>query len=253
MATKYKLIQSLSRAFSIINCFSEQEKELTLSEISKRVELNINTTRGLVQTLLHYHYLAYDSATHLYRLGKIYLEKAEIAQFDITEQAIQLVKNDLQELADKYTISGRLISINDLNTSTVLERRPSRSRYILMIHNQSDFPLYASATGKLILAYLDEESFNQVIENIRWIRYGKNTIMDPEQLRINIQEVKEKNVSFEADELGDGYSSIALPVLLNNELVFTLSVVSTTQIINQNENELIEGLKSIRDKIQEHF
>ena len=65
--------------------------------------------------------------------------------------------------------------------------------------------------------------------------------------------MKEKNVSFEADELGDGYSSIALPVLLNNELVFTLSVVSTTQIINQNENELIEGLKSIRDKIQEHF
>ena len=60
MAAKYKLIQSLSRAFAIIDCFTTDKKELTLNEISETLELNINTTRGLVQTLLHYDYLSYD-------------------------------------------------------------------------------------------------------------------------------------------------------------------------------------------------
>lgn len=253
MAKKPNLIQSLARAFSIVDCFNEQEKELTLNEISECVDLNINTTRGLVQTLLYFHYLAYDSSSGLYRLGKIYLEKAEIAQFDITEQTIQLVRNDLQDLADQFKVSARLISINDLSTSTVHESRPSRSRYYLTIHKQTDFPLYASATGKLILAYLDQDRFQQVVKNISWMQYGQNTILDAKTLESHVKDIYKNDVSFEKNELGDGYSSIAIPVFLNSKLTFSLSVVSTTQIIDDNKEALIAGLNDIHDKIQEHF
>ena len=52
MKKNQRLIQSLSRAFAIIDCFDEEHKELTLNDISDMVALNINTTRGLVQTLV---------------------------------------------------------------------------------------------------------------------------------------------------------------------------------------------------------
>lgn len=253
MAKKPNLIQSLARAFSIVDCFTVQEKELTLNEISERVDLNINTTRGLVQTLLYFHYLAYDSKSSQYRLGKIYLEKAEIAQFDITEQTIQLVRNDLQELADQFKVSARLISINDLSTSTVHESRPSRSRYYLTIHKQTDFPLYASATGKLILAYLDRDRFQQVVKDIAWMQHGQSTILDAKTLKTHVEKIAKDGISYETDELGDGYSSIAIPVFLNSKLTFSLSVVSTTQIIDENKEALIASLNDIHNKIQEHF
>lgn len=253
MAAKYKLIQSLSRAFSIIDCFTEEEKELTLNEISRKVDLNINTTRGLVQTLLYYDYLAYDKQSNTYRLGTIYLDKAEIAQFDYTEKIIQLIKADLQKIADKYAVSARLIEIDNVSTSTVLESRPSRSRYILTIHSYTDFPLYASATGKLILAELSDTYRKRVIDNITWVKYGKNTITNEEDLLEDLKNIKEKQISFEKDELGDGYSSIAIPVCRENELLFSLSVASTTQIIRDHADELIEELHSVRERIYEQM
>ena len=249
MAAKYKLIQSLSRAFAIIDCFTTDKKELTLNEISETLELNINTTRGLVQTLLHYDYLSYDKELNRYRLGKIYIEKAEIAQFDYTEKIIHLVKSDLQNLADKYRVSSRLISVDNLSTTNVLERRPSRSRYILTIHNQSDFPLHASATGKLILANLDTAEQNRVLENMRWVNYAKHTSMNREELETQLIEIKKSEISMEEDELGDGYSAIAIPVYQDDNLAYSISVASTTQIIQDYCDELVQTMTEIRETI----
>lgn len=43
-----RVIQSVQRAIDIINCFDEHELKLTLPQISAKLELNINTVRGLV-------------------------------------------------------------------------------------------------------------------------------------------------------------------------------------------------------------
>lgn len=249
MAAKYKLIQSLSRAFAIIDCFTTDKKELTLNEISETLELNINTTRGLVQTLLHYDYLSYDKELNRYRLGKIYIEKAEIAQFDYTEKIINIIKSDLQNLADKYRVSSRLITVDNLSTINVLERRPSRSRYILTIHNQSDFPLHASATGKLILANLDKTEQNRVLKNMRWVNYAKHTSMNREELEGQLIEIKNSEISMEEDELGDGYSAIAIPVYQDDILAYSISVASTTQIIQDYYDELVQKMMEIRETI----
>lgn len=249
MSAKYKLIQSLSRAFSIIECFTNEKKELTLNEISEELELNINTTRGLVQTLLHYDYLSYDKEINRYRLGKVYLEKAKIAQFDYTEKIISLIKSNLQKISDEYVVSSRLITIDNLNTVNVIERRPRRSRYILTIHNQSEFPLHASATGKLILAHLDEKEQNRVLENMRWVSYAKNTRMNRQDLETHLEEIKKTGISMEVDELGDGYSAIAIPIFLDDKLAYSLSVVSTTQIIKNHYEDLVQEMMEIKDII----
>lgn len=249
MTGSYKIIQSLARAFSIIDCFTEDEKELTLNEISEKVHLNINTTRGLVQTLLHYNYLSFDASDRLYRLGSIFLEKAEIARYDYTEKIIDAISGDLQRIADKYSVSIRFHSVENVNITTLIEKRPSRSRYILSVHNQTDFPLNASASGKLILAHLNESQRKREMDKIRWEKFGKNTILDLEELEEQLSEIVEKDVSIEADELGDGYSSIAIPVFKEGNLAYTISVVSTTQLVKDSYEELLEELRNIREEI----
>lgn len=249
MSSSYKIIQSLSRAFSIIDCFTEDEKELTLNEISEKVALNINTTRGLVQTMLHYNYITFDEEDRLYRLGSIFIDKAEIAQFDFTEKIIDTIRDDLQRIADQYFVSTRFHSVENVSISTLIEKRPSRSRYMLTIHNQSDFPLTASASGKIILAHLKTEHLQKVLDEVRWEKYGQGTITDRETLESQLKNVAENDVSIERDELGDGYSSIAVPVFREGKLVYTISVVSTTQLIDDSFEELIKELRAIRDQI----
>ena len=55
-----KLIQSIQRAFEIIECFNEDNEELRLNDISTMLNLNINTTRGIVNTLVYFSYLEHD-------------------------------------------------------------------------------------------------------------------------------------------------------------------------------------------------
>ena len=66
MEKEVRLIQSIQRAFDIINCFSEQSPKLTLPKISEMLSLNINTTRGIVNTLVANGYLEHDSETNIY-------------------------------------------------------------------------------------------------------------------------------------------------------------------------------------------
>src|SRR5699024_8765765 len=143
----------------------------------------------------------------------------------------------------------RLITIDNLNTVNVIERRPRRSRYILTIHNQSEFPLHASATGKLILAHLDEKEQNRVLENMRWVSYAKNTRMNRQDLETHLDEIKKTGISMEVDELGDGYSAIAIPIFLDDKLAYSLSVVSTTQIIKNHYEDLVQEMTEIKDII----
>ncbi|SQC98502.1 IclR helix-turn-helix domain [Fusobacterium necrophorum subsp. necrophorum] len=47
-----KVIQSIQRAINILNCFDQNNLVLSLNEISQKLDLNINTTRGLVNSLV---------------------------------------------------------------------------------------------------------------------------------------------------------------------------------------------------------
>lgn len=249
MSGSYKIIQSLSRAFMIVDCFTVDEKELTLNEISEKVELNINTTRGLVQTMLHYNYLSFDADDKKYRLGSIFLEKMDIAKFDYTEKIIEMIRDDLQRTADQFSVSIRFHSVENLSITTILERKPSRSRYMLTIHNQTDFPLNASASGKLILAHLSDEHLEQVLGNLRFEKYGQGTITERSVLEKQLMDISKNGVSIERDELGDGYASIAIPVFREGQLVYTISAVSTTQLIDDSYDGLLQALRSIREQI----
>lgn len=251
MKKNQRLIQSLSRAFAIIDCFDEEHKELTLNDISDMVALNINTTRGLVQTLVYYNYLSFDQEDRNYRLGSVFLEKAEIAQYDYTEKIIDMIRSDFQKIADKYSVTSRFHSVENIKITTLLERSPSRSRYLLSIHLQTDFPLYASASGKLILAHLNESHRKDLLDKARWEKYGSDTILDRKVLEEQLKEIAKKDISVERNELGDGYSSIAIPVFKDNKMVYTMSAFSTTQLINESYDEVLGELRAIRDKIYE--
>lgn len=247
---KYKIIQSVARAFSIIDCFDEDHTQLTLNEISKMTGLNINTTRGIVHTLLNYDYLAYDEKMNTFRLGLIFIEKAEIAHFEFTRRIIQLVLKDLQKVADDYAVSIRMLSIESTQASIVTEMKPSRSRYSLTIHDASEFPLYASATGKIILAYLEPSYRDQLIENFDWKQFGKHTHQDAKSLVKDLETIKETAVSIENEELGIGFSSVAVPIFNDDELMYSISVTTTKEILNQHEPALIQVLNQIKEKIE---
>ena len=67
-------IQSLQRATDILNCFTAKEPSLSLAQISQKTGLNINTTRGLVNTLVHEDLIAQKGRYYQLYTGAFELE-----------------------------------------------------------------------------------------------------------------------------------------------------------------------------------
>ena len=246
-----KLIQSLSRAFHILDVFTEDQQVLKLNEIANEVKLNINTTRGLVQTLVYYGYLAHNEVNNTYRLGSIFLEKADLANFDLSQRVIDLIESDCIGLANSNNISIRLIAIENLDVSTVHVAYPQYTRYQINIRDNVDFPLHASATGKLLLASLTENNLSRVVDNLNWDPYAKNTILEVDQLLVQLDQIRQQGYSLERDELMDGISSIAVPVKNeDDELMFSLSGLATSVVFDKAIDDTRRQLQAIAAQIE---
>lgn len=254
MAPSPKLIQSVARAAQIIECFTEATPKLTLQQISKQTGINVNTARGIVQTLVHYNYISYNEQERLYRLGLIFAEKATLSSVDLTERMIQVIDETMQTVANKLEVSLRLISVDGSDTANVHGVNPKTSRYILNIRENINFPLYASATGKLILSNMVKNKKDAYIDGIEWKKYGKKTITNAEALNTAIKEIAQNEVSYEKEELGHGFSSIAIPIYSKqNEIIYTLSSTGISPIIEDNNEEILSSLREMRKNIVQEF
>lgn len=80
-----------------------------------------------------------------------------------------------------------------------------------MLETGISIPVHASALGKVLLTYHDEQAASVLSHSLRALT--GDTITDPEQLRTQLTEVGRVGLAFERDEAVIGESSVAAPVV----------------------------------------
>lgn len=258
MEKSVRVIQSVQRAIDIINIFDDdQNYNLTLNEISSKLGLNINTTRGLINTLVVNGFIEHNIEKNTYSLGLIYIPKANILNSHNMEIIRALVKPNLNAIAEKYEVSTRLQIISNSSMFTVETSNPSNAHYVVFTKMHKTFPLNATSSGKLFLLY-NERQLNYYLAHMDKTKYTENTITDKDELLKELENIKERGYSLEIEEMGRGVSSIAVPILLKNDVLYgTISITASTTIIEfiyeNSLNEVLDDLNSsaklVSDKI----
>ena len=151
-----RVIQSVQRAIDIINCFDEHELKLTLPQISAKLELNINTVRGLVNTLVANGYLEHVADGNCYMLGLAFLPKADLAGANDIDRLRSRVRPSLELIADRFQVSAGCRSSATTIFFAVEVVNPIDSHYIFLTRLNAVFTLNATASGKLVLYYMDQ-------------------------------------------------------------------------------------------------
>lgn len=239
-----KLIQSIQRAFEIIECFDEENEELRLNDISKILDLNINTTRGIVNTLVYFSYLEHDQEKNVYKLGYIFLPKSKLLKNRNDDILLDNLESFLKEIANKYNVNARFHKISENNIVKIFSEVPDESRYFLYIKDSKDLPLNATSSGKLILKYSDKEFLNNYLNNIPDEKLSENTITTKSKMIEELKDVERNGYSKEIDEVAIGISSIAVPVIKFGKLVATISVTAPTKIIKENSDQITMEIKN---------
>lgn len=244
MEGKGKQIQSVQRAADILNCIAQARRGLTLKEISTRLDLNENTVRGLAQTLLSNGLLAKNPENAAYSLGYDLYVKGQMVYQAQLEQIIDLSYGELVSIAEQFNVSTCLQVSFHNNIYTVETVEAPRSHYAYIPRTNMELPLHASASGKLMLAYMSEETRQKLLRGVELKAVTRHTIVDPEAFSRELDAICGQGFALERGELSEGFSCIAVPFFNpDGSLRGSLSAVAATAVLEPIADQVVLKLK----------
>ncbi len=88
-------------------------------------------------------------------------------------------------------------------------------------------PVYCTGTGKVLLAWCDEEQRDSIISRISFVRFTPNTITDPDALARELSLISKRGYAVDAEERFLGTCCIAAPVVdATGQAVASISITA---------------------------
>lgn len=246
---EFRVIQSVQRAVNIINCFSDSDYYLSLNEISKRLSLNINTTRGLVQTLVSNNILIHDEQRNLYCLGYFFIIKSKLVTNNLST-IIDAAKPYLFELAHRFTMTCSLQIAQGSTIQTVYYERPSDLFYRITGVKYMPLPYHASSSGKLLMAFSLLSSYSEITKDLKYEKYTDKTITTEAAYLEEIKKIQRLGYATENGEFEPSIYSLAVPLFDNGRLFATISFIGITGEVYPQEDELVTHLMRAKTEIE---
>jgi IclR family pca regulon transcriptional regulator len=244
--------QSLERGLAILACFTPERPVLGIADIADDLGMSRSTTHRYVITLLALGYLE-QGASRKYRLGlKVTdLGMAALNSTGLREHAHPYLE-ELRQRTSYTTNLGVLDGLDVLYVDRVRSFRRGQSKIDLNLHTGSRLPAYATAMGKLLLAYLPEDEQRELIAEMKLTKQGPNTITSKKALVSELDEIQSEGFAVNDEELAPELHSIAAPVRNEaREVVAAVNLAAHTSMISLSElvDALSPHLVSTADRI----
>jgi len=203
-----RLINSISRGAEVLISMSDGLDRV--SDISKRIGLSKSTVHRLLKSLEKSGFTVQDSLTHRYLLGPLILNLS--SKPIVTHQ--YLVMCAIEEMR----------RLRDLRRETVvLHVRVGMERICLEeLQSLEDIkytagrgvtaPIHTGSAGKVLLAELEEDELHLLLNHLKMVRIGPDTITDREVLLHELEIVRKQGYATSHHERLPDAASISVPV-----------------------------------------
>lgn len=201
-------LSSVSNAMRLIKVFSDEDYEIGISDLAKRLGLAKSTTHRLATTLVEEGMLEQNASEGKYRLGLVLFELGSLVRrkMDVSAEARPMLKT----LADK---TGETVHLAILDHQSVLyinrieSRRAIRTGFGL----GTRAPLHCTALGKALLAFQPREIIEEVIASGLPAR-TPGTLSDPKAFRAELAAIRARGYAIEDEEIEMGLRGIAAAI-----------------------------------------
>jgi DNA-binding IclR family transcriptional regulator len=202
-------VQSIARAFSILEEVARNRDGIGLAELSKRVGLHNSTTFHLVRTMVSLGYLRQLKDSKRYRLGRPLFALASSA-LDETEM-VSLATPVLEDLS-RQTGESSHFAVRMGDSVVVIAKTTGPSAFQFTDRVGVVRPAHATAIGKVLLAALRPEQLDRFLERAELAPLTPKTIVDPQLLRREAEAVRVSGVAFDDGEFDPEVRCAAVPV-----------------------------------------
>ena len=246
--TKGSGTQLISRAFRLLRLFDHQHVEMSLSKLAEKAELHPTTAYRILQALMNEDFLIQNPETTRYSLGFGLIKIGELAKR--SNNLIKIAMPYAKVLAEK---TGEGVTVELLNRNMQVDAvlfLPSPYRLGGQPKYDHPAPAYCTATGKVQLAYLSTRKIDEYF--LRDLpRLTPMTIVDTDELREELQTIREQGYATNLEELEPGLVATAAPIWdLHGHVIAGISVGGpitrlTEDILSGISDEVIRAAAAI--------
>jgi len=202
-----RTVQSLERAFSILESIAGSSQPLGLADLSRATGLHTSTTFHLIKTLIVLGYVVQDEAKR-YRIGpRLFMQAAgAFNEVELVNLAMPYLKRLAEETGETTHLAVRADS-----GIAVIAKVDARSSIRSSERVGIVRPAYCTAIGKVLLSALPKGELDAYLRRAPFEAYTPKTITTPAALREEIERVAATGTAYDDAEFNHELRCIAAP------------------------------------------
>lgn len=199
----------LEKGFELLEFLGHFPMGVSMQDIITKLCQPKTSVYRLLSSMVQMGYICKNEETARYFLSKklLRLGLAALGESNIVEQSLpqmRLLRDSIRE--------SIMLGVFMHNRAVLLEQVLGSHNFTFLLRPGTSFNLYASAPGKLFVAYAPEKEQKELIESIEYKVYNKNTIASAEAMRKEIKRIRKVGYAVDLEEEMDGVHCVAAPV-----------------------------------------
>jgi len=225
-------LSSVTSALLVLKVFSEDEAEIGISSLAKRLGLAKSTVHRLAVTLASEGFLEQNPENGRYRLGLALFSLGTLVRrrMDVSNQGLPL----LGLLRDR-TQEAVHLAILDNTQIMYLYNLESSQAISIRSYLGARKPAFCTAEGRVMLAFSAAEVVESVIKEGLVARTPK-TNTDPAALLQTLEEARQSGYAIDDEESEIGMRGVAAPIRdISNRVIAAVGLAGPIQRVTKKE------------------
>lgn len=217
---RHQTVKSVVKASRLLIAISQHDG-ITAADVAREVELPLATAYHLLNTLMAEGMLIRDSARRYYLGPKIATLALAYTRSGPSEQVLSAVRHLAEQTGETAYFSGwrdgQVVALAAIEGSSAVR--------VGHINSELRGAEHARASGKMMLAFLEDNAQAQWLATHQLTAVTTTTITDEPTLLAQLRHIKNVGHSVEEEEFLDGVGCVSAPVM-NDEACYGCITIS---------------------------
>ncbi|MBS1815497.1 MAG: helix-turn-helix domain-containing protein [Acidobacteria bacterium] len=199
---------SLARGLAVIQAFSQQSRQMTISQLSVKTGLSRAAVRRCLYTLTKLGFAgAEDGQRYSLRPKMLSLSHTYTASNNLSTAAQPILERMSAQMRESFSVATL-----DGDDIVYIARSNVNRMMSVDLHIGSRLPAYCTSMGRVLLAYLPPEETERYMSRVTLAPLTPRTITNKEKLRMMLRNIRRMGYAICDQEFEVGLRSLAVPV-----------------------------------------
>jgi IclR family KDG regulon transcriptional repressor len=223
---RQQTVQSVERAFKIMECFTLDIPSLSLGEIAKKTELSKSTVYRLLTTLASLNYIKQDAISQKYSLGFKVFNLGAVFSGNMRIRSVALPYLEKLARETSESISLNIADATDRICVELVESSEEVRNFTRIGHRN---PIWIGGSGKVLLAYLNEDKKAQIIREA----YENGDIKELNKLKQDLEIIIKQGYIVTINGRVNGAFAVIAPIFDHTSIAGSLTLSAPLMRYNQ--------------------